>query len=452
MSPRSTKVAAPTEAPTVGAPRPPRLPTVAERVLDNGLRVLAVRRAGVPRVEVRLRVPMGRSSGKAGDGAVERLLSETLLAGTSKRSAVELAQDLQRLGAGLSATAGLEEITAGGSTLSSALVPYLELLGEVVVDANFPADEVNVARDRVTQEIVIGRSQPATIAQEALMARLYPGHPYGRGLPQPESVQALKPAALKSFASKRLRPAGGTLVVVGDVRPEKLLDQAAAALGAWQGDAGSKDLKAPAPVAPGPAVLIDRPGAVQTNIRVAGPAIDRTHPDHPALAVANMVFGGYFSSRLVNNIREDKGYTYSPRSAVEHRNAASFFGVFADVATEVTAPALLEIFYELGRIATTTVAEDELESAKRYLMGNLALAVQTQAGLAGYLALLESVGLGAEYLRDFPLAIAAVTADDVAEVAPRYLAPRHLVTVLVGDEARIRRSVESLIPLAAAED
>lgn len=442
---RLPKAAVPTEAPTTGPPRPPRLPAVAERTLDSGLKVMAVRRPGVPRVEVRLRVPMGRAAGQAGDGAVERLVSETLLAGTSQRSAVELAQDLQRLGAGLSATAGLEEISLGGSTLSATLVPYLELLGEVLSDAAFPAVEVGLARDRVTQEIVIARSQPATIAHEALMARLYPGHPYGRGLPEPESVQSTQPRALKGFAAKRLRPAGATLVAVGDVRPERLLDQVAKALAAWTGDAGAKDLKPPAPIALGAITVIDRPGAVQTNIRIAGPALQRTDPDYPALAVANMIYGGYFSSRLVNNIREDKGYTYSPRSTIEHRNAASFFGVFADVATEVTAPAVLEIGYELGRMATTPVDEAELESAKRYLMGTLALAVQTQAGLAGYLSLLDSVGLGVEYLREFPLAVGQVTADEVAAVASRYLAPRNMVTVLVGDEARIRRPVETLV-------
>ena len=446
MSPKSTPPVA--AVPTSGPPRPPRLPAVAERILDNGLKVMAVRRAGVPRVEVRVRIPMGRASGAAGDGAVERVVSETLLSGTSRRSAVELAQDLQRLGAGLSATAGLEEISLGGSTLSATLVPYLELLGEVLSDAAFPAGEVGLARDRVTQEIVIARSQPATIAHEALMSRLYPGHPYGRGLPEPESVQSTQPRALKGFAAKRLRPAGATLVAVGDVRPERLLDQAAKALSGWTGDAGAKDLKPPAPLALGPVAVVDRPGAVQTNIRIAGPALRRTDPEYPALAVANMIYGGYFSSRLVNNIREDKGYTYSPRSTIEHRNAASFFGVFADVATEVTAPAVLEIGYELGRMATTPVEDGELQSAKRYLMGNLALAVQTQAGLAGYLSLLESVGLGVEYLRDFPIAVGQVTADEVAAVASRYLAPRGMVTVLVGDEARIRRPVEALVEVS----
>lgn len=439
--------AAVNQVPAVGKARPPKLPVVAEATLANGLRVLAVRRPGVPRAEVRLLVPIAQGGAKTGDGAVERMLSETILSGTSRHDAVGLAQDIQRLGASISAGVGLENMTIGGSTLASTLVPYLDLLAEVVTESEFPADEIELQRARVAQEIVIVRSQPATVAHEALNRRLFGDHPYGRGMPTPESVSALERATVRSFARKRLRPGGATLVAVGDFKPQRFLDLAAKAFAGWQGDGGSKPIKAPPATEPGPVLIIDRPGAVQTNIRLAGPALTRTDDGYPALAVANMVFGGYFSSRLVNNIREDKGYTYSPRSAFDHRQASSTLTVTADVATEVTAPALLEVLYELSRMATGSVTDEELLAAKRYLRGSLALSSQTQAGLAGYLLLLTSLGIGIEYLRDLPAAVDAVTTEEVADASRRFLALPGLVTVLVGDASRMAESVEALGPV-----
>ena len=148
-------------------------------------------------------------------------------------------------------------------------------------------------------------------------------------------------------------------------------------------------------------LLLDRPGSVQTTIRMAAAWPRRGEPAFYAAALANMVFAGYFSSRLTKNIREDKGYTYSPGSSPDHRRETSTLIVAADVGTDVTAPALVEIDYELGRIAAAPVEQDELDSARRYLAGVTALSVQTQAGLAGYLDSILSGGLDFEYLRGF---------------------------------------------------
>jgi predicted Zn-dependent peptidase len=151
---------------------------------------------------------------------------------------------------------------------------------------------------------------------------------------------------------------------------------------------------------------------VQTTLRMSAAAPSRTDPDHPAFALANLVFGGYFSSRWVANIREDKGYTYSPHAMVEHPPAGSRVVVAADVSTPVTAPALLETWYELGRVSTLPVSQEELDQARRYAIGALALSTATQAGLASTLSQLAASGLGVPWLRDYPKALTAVTVDD----------------------------------------
>lgn len=418
--------------PALGPARAPRLPTVAERTLDNGLRVLAVRRPGVPLVEVRLRVPF---SGKGADhSARAQLLGDTLLSGTDRRTAAQIAADLQAL---------------GGSVLTGGLPGLLELLGELLVGATYPKHEVGGERDRLVQELAIYRSQAGVVAREALLRRMYGDHPYGRELPTAEAVQAVKAAQLRSMHAKRVAPAGSVLVLVGDLSPSRVLDQVEAALVTWTATAPAT--VAPAlPVPPGgPALLVDRPGSVQTTVRLGGPAPSRTSPDHAALTLANLVFGGYFSSRWVANIREDKGYTYSPHSGVDHPPAGSRLVLAADVATGVTAPALLETLYELGRVATVPVPQAELDQARRYAVGSLALSTASQAGLASTLSALVAGGLGVEWLRDLPKALAAVGVDDVLDAAGRYLAPARFTTVLVGDAAQVEDAVSRVLPVVS---
>lgn len=428
--------------PEVGPPKAIKVPTVAERTLPNGLRVLAARRAGVPRLEARMHVPTARDN-DAGDPARLRVMAKTLLSGTSTRSSVTLAEDLQRLGATLDAAADAEDVVVYGSALATNLAAFLELLAEVVTDAAYPPGEVAIERDRIAQEIVLARSQPTTVARDALVRRLYGKHPYGRGLPSPEAVQRIRAPLLRTVHDERLRPEGAILVLVGDFRPDRALDEADKALATWAPGGADPGLPPPGPPRPAPVLLVDRPGAVQTNIRLAGPAIGRADPAYPALALANLIFAGYFTSRLVDNIRERRGYTYSPGSGVHHYRAASHFLVQADVGNDVTAATLVEIRYELGRMVAARAEASELAAAKRYLAGTLAMSIQTQAGLASYLATLASNGLDAGYLRDFPRQAEQLGAAEVQEAAARFLAPRRLLTVMVGDTAHVRTAIEA---------
>jgi zinc protease len=421
-----------------------KLPTVAERTLGNGLRILAARRSGVPRLEARLLVPSARN-GKPPDASRARVFAKTLLAGTENRTSVEIAQELQRLGGGLEAAVDAEDFVLYGSSLAGELPRFLALLSEVVTQATHPSDEVALQRDVAAQEITLARSQPATLARQALLRRLFGDHPYGEPLPSPDEVSAVKPGQLRKLQSKRLRPEGSILVLVGDVQPNRAIDLAEAALASWEDGGGTPGLAPPTFGRHKKTLVVDRPGSVQTNVRIGGLAIGRTDPDYPKLALANLVFGGYFVSRLVDNIRERRGYTYSPGSGVQQNRQASFFYVQADVGTEVTGPALVETRYELNRMLAGPIDAAELLSAKRYLSGTLSMSIQTQSGLASYLGTLAESNLPIEYLRDFPAAVDALTEDDVIEAARRYLDPRRLTTVMVGDASRIE-------PVVAAFD
>ncbi len=438
--------------PALAKARAVKLPSVAETILDNGLKVLAVRRPGVPLAEVRLRVPFAGPSGRGGRAhtAQAQLLGDTLLSGTDRRSAAQLAADVQALGGQLSASTDADRLGFGASVLVSGLPGLLEVLAEVLTGAAYPKREVIGERDRLVQELAIYRSQAAVVAREALLTRMYGEHPYGREIPTAQEVSDVKASQLRSLHDKRIAPAGSVLTIVGDLTPARALSLVEKAMSGWT--ATTKAARTPdLPDLPHrPALLLDRPGAVQTTMLMSGPAPARTDPDSSAFGLVNLVFGGYFSSRWVANLREDKGYTYSPHSQVEHPPAGSRVTVAADVSTPTTAPALLETVYELGRVATLPVTQAELDQARRYAIGSLALSTSTQAGLASTLSQLAGAGLGVEWLKDYPVRLAAVTVEDALAAAARYLAPASLTTVLVGDVAQIEAPLRTLIDLELA--
>jgi zinc protease len=188
---------------------------------------------------------------------------------------------------------------------------------------------------------------------------------------------------------------------------------------------------------------------VQSTLRLGGRAVPRDDPQYPALQLANLVFGGYFSSRWNENIREDKGYTYGPHSRIEHNVLGSALILDADVATEVTAPAFLETIYELGKIASLPVTEDELTSVRQYAIGSLALSVATQSGLASTLASLAGTGLSVDWLAEHPRRLEQVSLDEVTAAAARFFAPARLVGVVVGDASRVAERLAVLTPFAA---
>ena len=446
-TPQSPSLARP--VPALTKARAPRLPTVGERTLANGLRVLAVRRPGVPLVELRLRVPFAGPSGRGARAHTARaqLLGDTLLSGTGRRDAEQIAVDLQALGGQLDASVDSDRLGMGASVLSAGLPGLLELLAEVLTDAAYPKHEVVGERDRLVQELAIYRSSAGVVAREALMARLYGEHPYGRDLPTADEVDDVKPSHLRRLHADRVAPEGAVLVVVGDLPPAKALGLVETALSGWT-STGAGPQVPPLPAATRrPALLVDRPGAVQTTFRAAGPAPSRADADSAAFSLANLVFGGYFSSRWVANIREDKGYTYSPHAVAEHPPAGSRLVLSADVSTPTTAAALVETFWELGRVATQPVKQDELDQARRYAVGSLALGTSSQAGLASTLAQLTAAGLSVDWLREQPKRLAAVTVEHALEAAARYLAPARLTTVLVGDAAQVAGPVRGVLEL-----
>jgi zinc protease len=393
-----------------------------------------------------LRLPF--LSAKAGHPARAALLSDAILTGTDRHDRAGLAGAVQALGGDLNVGVDADRLVISANVLSSNLAPLLALLCEVLVAASYPDREVGTERDRLLENLVIARSRAQVVANEALSRHMFGAHPYALDLPRPEEVRAITAAQLRRMHADLVRPDDAVLVVVSDLTPARALDRVATALGAWTGRAVRPRIPALPPITGMAFELIDRPGSVQSSIRMGTSALRRADEGYPPLQLANAIFGGYFSSRWTENLREDKGYTYGPHSRIEHHVLGSTLTLDVDVASEVSAPAMLETFYELGRISLLPVTAEEVESVRQYSIGSLALSVATQAGLASTLSGLVGTGLGPEWLAEHTARLAAVTVDQVSAAAEEFLTPNRFVGVIVGDEATIRRPLSTIVPLA----
>ncbi|HUB69485.1 MAG TPA: pitrilysin family protein [Acidimicrobiales bacterium] len=437
--------------PAIAKVTAPKRPNVVEQDLGGGLHALCVRQAALPLVEFRLAVPLAVPQIKK--PASLAVLSESVMAGTEHESRLSLAQAVGGLGGHLGGYVDEDRFVLTGSVLAQNLAPFLDLVADVVSAANYPAAEVRADRGRVADEISITLSLPDVIARQALRRRLFGGHPYATEIPSPAAVRQVSASELRLLHPVLFDEGPAHLVLVGDVQPARATAMAGKALGRWiEGrTAGSRDLPPVRAPRTGPVELVGRPSSVQSNIRLGGSLPSQSSGDWPAASLALGIFGGMFSSRLILNLRERNGYTYSPRSVARHARAGSTLAIVADVATAVVAPALVEIRYELGKLVTAGITDEELELARHHAIGRFSFETATQPGLATALLDLAVNGAGPGYLSSYPKSVIALKKDDVQEAAKRYFAPSGLVTVVIGDPEVVAGSLSSLDDVVVRE-
>jgi predicted Zn-dependent peptidase len=412
-----------------------------DTVLDNGLRVIAVHSPTVPMAELRLRMPFAGTDHK--HAAIAEVLAATILTGTARRDRVAMDTDLALVGGELGAGVDPERLSIGGNALASGFDTLLDVLADALTGASYPDGEVEGERARLVERIAVARSQPSVIAREALQRHRYGDHPFTRETPEAADVATVTVDEVKAMHQNSVLPRGSVLVFVGDVAPDVAITKIGNALAGWSSDKSAVELPDLPDVLGGNVLFVPRPGAVQSQLRLSAQAIPRTDPRYPALQLANLVFGGFFSSRLVENIREDKGYTYHARSSLEFTVRGATLLVDADTASDVTAPALLEMRYELGRLGVVPPTPDELETVRQYAIGSLLIATASQTGLASQLAALAPLGLGTDWLVEHPNRLKDVTREQVIEAALEFFSPTRYTGVIVGDAAQLR-SLEAL--------
>ena len=420
-------------------------PRIQEATLRNGIHVLLVERHELPIVAVRVVAAEGAEAGGVGVGSFAGAL---LASGTKTRSALEISDAFESLGADFAAGADDDSVGVSARVLTPKLHDALALLADLLQHPTFPKEEVDRERSRRLNEIGRARDMPARLLADTRLELLYPAsHPYAHPLlGTAEAVEKITSADLAKFHSAVVQPDLVTIAIAGDVTRQTAVEELERAFGAWRGKARRVKPPAEPPFdAKGPrVVLIDRPGATQSNVSVTDVGVPRVTRDHDAITLMNAILGGQFSSRINLNLREKHAYTYGARSGFDMRHGAGPFGVGGAIKTESTAPAIKEILAEIDAIRAAQVTEEELADAKNNVVKQLPSWFESAGGTATTLASMAVFGLPLDEYATLPARIRQVTRDDVQRVAAAHLRPERLRVVVVGDAAKIKASLGQL--------
>ncbi len=420
------------------------LPVPATFTLENGLKVFVVPDHSLPLVAVRYQALAGNdANSKPG---VADFTNAMLTEGTAKRSAPQIADDTDAIGATLQHNAASDFSTVSMNALSNNTSAALELLSDLVQHPAFSEKELERIRKQRQTALLQLQDQPFGLAQEVAFRALYGSDsPYGYvSLGTADSLKSTTHDDLANFWKSYFVPGNSALIFAGDINEAQARELAKKYFGSWTGK-GSAPQPPTAPSAPTrKIVLVDKPGSPQTAIAAFGVGVPRSNPDYAPLTVMNTMLGGLFSSRINMNLREAHGFTYGAFSRFDFRRGAGPFFAGAQVRTDVTAPAVHELFNELGRIRTEPLSDAELKMAKDSVVRSLPGDFESLAAVAGGVGTIWTYNLPLDYYRKLPGMIDAVTSQDTTRVADQYIHPENFLLIAVGDKAKIESGLKDL--------
>ena len=422
--------------PAGGQPKPFVFPKADSYSLPNGMKVTLVQYGAVPKVAMQAVVRAGTLNEKAEQRWISDIVATMLKDGTTKRTAEQIAKETAEMGGSIFTAASTDKTTIGGEVLSEFDSRFLELLAEVILNPKFAAADLEKARANKLREITVAKAQAGTQAWERFRDIVFAGHPYSAVIASEPIVQSYKLDDVKAYYNEQYGAARTHLYVVGRFDTARIKAAIEKSLGGWK--------KGPDPVRDVPKIVgkrslttIDRPGAPQSTIYMGVPAVSPGDTDYIKFVVMDSLLGSSFGSRITSNIRENKGYTYSPNSFVWNRYKTGYWVENADVTTESTGASLKEILFEIDRLQKEAPSDAELQGIKNYLVGIYVLQNSTRTGVIGQLENMNYNELDRNYLDTYVAKLSAVTAKDVQEMAKKYLVLDRMTFVVVGDKSKI---------------
>ena len=425
--------------PAVGPERPFAAPPRVERTLSNGLRVVAVRYATVPKVSVVLTIQSGLAVDPAEKAGLAQFVADVVQEGTTTRDSKRIKDEIFQLGASLTAFAGQDTSSFTMRGLADTLPAMMTLLADIVRNPTFPAQEVDLLKANTTQGLQAQLASPQAVSNRVYRQTLFGSHPYSRIGATLDTVPNIDRASIVEYHKTHYRPNNAFIIVTGDVTPDAAFAAAEKAFSGWVRGTVPPPPSAPLPALEGrKVVFVQRPNSVQSSISVGNFTIRRNDPRWPVLNVANQIYGGAFDSRLVRNIREEKGYTYSPQSSFQAMGQAGLYRAAADVRNDVTGPTLTEIYGEIDKLRASGPSEPELENVKTYARGLFVIQNATQAGLTNTLNTVYSFNLPKDYPETFQKTVSSLSTEAVKTAAQMLLGSENSVIVIVGDYAKVK--------------
>ena len=428
-----------------------KIPKPTETKLKNGLTVLILEDHRSPSVTVQLNI--GGAGGLFEPAALAGLAgtaAQMLREGTRSRTSIQIAEEVDRLGATLGAGSsfGSPDAVLSASGLSDNFEAWFGLAVEILLNPSFPVDELEKLKQRQRAQLRQQRAAADFLVAERFNRAVYGEHPAATVSATPESIDSITRDALVEWHRERYRPQHAILGIAGDVSASRLVPKLEKWLADWQKNQAIEVWpRAPVATAAGRIFLVDRPGSVQTTVTLGNIAIDRRSPDYLAMTVMNHVIGGGVTGRLFLNLREEKGYTYGVYSNFSALRYPGPWQAGGNMRTEVTAGALAEFFNEIRRIREEKVPAAELAAGKRALAARFALSLEQPAAILGLAIARKQYDLSADYWDTYPARIMAVSADEVQRVARKYLDPETMQLVAVGDAGRIKTALEKYGPV-----
>jgi predicted Zn-dependent peptidase len=436
-SPGQQKVA----PPPGGTPKDFTLPTKRELTLPNGMRVTLVPFGAIPKATVSLAVRVGNVNEGPNEVWLADVTGDLMNEGTIARTAAEIAELTAGMGGSIGVSVGPDQTTIGGSVLAERAPEFVRLVADVVQHPRFPESELpRIVAARIRQ-VAIAKSQPQPLAQERFQQVIYGDHPYGRPYPTEEMLRDYTVEQIRAFHARNFGAARAHLYVAGIYDAAAVERAIRESFGGWaKGNPPVSNV--PKPKTGRRLELIDRPGAVQSTLIVGLPVPDASNADYTALQVTDAILGGAFGSRITSNIREQKGYTYSPFSTITDHYGDAYWAEMADVTTNVTGASLKEIFYEIDRLRKEPPPRDELRGIQNNMAGIFTLRNASRGGLIGQLQFVDLHGLPDTYLTGYVKHVMAVTPADVQRIMRTYLRPENMAIVVVGDRKAIEDQVK----------
>jgi zinc protease len=427
--------------PEGGTPKPFTLPQKTTFTLKNGMRVTLVPYGSVPKVTVSAIVRAGNLNEGPEQVWLANITGAMLKEGTRTRSAAQIAEDAARMGGQINVGVGADQTSINGDVLSEFGPELVAVIADVVQNPLLPASELPRLKTDRLRQLTIARTQPGPIANERFRKLLYPNHPYGRIYPTEEMINRYTIEDVQKFYKENFGAARTNLYVAGRFDAAAMRKAITQAFEGWTPAGPPPKENIPKPVAARTINLIDRPGAAQSTIYLGLPVVYPGHNDYIALQVTNALLGGSFASRITSNIREAKGYTYSPNSSLSTRYRDAYWVQVADVTTAVTGPSLKEIFYEIERLQKEPPTDAELMGIKNYLAGIFVLQNSSRQGVINQLAFVDLHGLDDKYLTTYVQKVFAITPKDIQRIAQTYLLNDKMTLVVVGDKSKVTEQV-----------
>lgn len=428
--------------PEGGKPKDFKLPPKQAFTLGNGVNVTMVQYGSLPKVTISIIVRSGNMNEQSNEVWLSDITGDLMKEGTMTRSSQQVAEEAAGMGGTVNIGVGLDQATINGDVLSEFGPKLVALLADIVRNPLFPESELARIKNDKVRQLTVQRSQPRALTFEQFHRITYGDHPYGRYFPTQEMLQGYTIQQVRDFYKKNFGALRTNVYVAGRFDAKEVEKAIREAFEGWE--RGAQPLiNIPKVAAKRVFHLNDRPGAPQSTIIVGLPVINPADKDYVPLIVTNSLLGGSFGSRITSNIREQKGYTYSPFSQVSVRYRDAYWVEIADVTTDVTGPALGEIFKEINRLQAEPPSQEELKGIQNYLSGTFVLQNSSRGGIIGQLSFLKLHGLKDDYLTTYVKTVHSVTPAQVSDLTKKYIRDEDMTLVITGDKSKIEKQIEA---------